>query len=506
MAKPKPTVTDYIVIALSPVLIMALVGSLCFFLIDVRYQGKMDGDLCWVMFWFVLAIVLISRIAIEHGAERAALFGIALGGTLWLYLIRTSPAYLLGIVLMALVWYCAHKLVWDCTLIDDDQDSSGQGLLQKSAAPKPQTTTKIKTSKITKKPRRKPPESPGRSVLYFSLAALPLFGVGQVLLPTDPGSGRRLGFALMIIYLAAALGLLVTTSFLGLRRYLRQRYLPMPASIAFAWVKFGAGIIILVLALAMFLPRPGATAAWTTLSTQVDQQLRKASQYASRNQPAQPGEGRAANQTSDSGTQNRESSEKSPSAEPAKDSGGTAQPTQPVNAPAILSGAANGLYFILRNTLLVIGVLLAGWWLFRCRHIFAELFRSLMESLRKALLLSLPKPVRPTGPVPLLPRRRPLSEFQNPFYATKDSSRSPEEIILYTYDAIQAWAQEQGIEGHPEQTAREFCSEMTAHLPDLNSPLQHLAFLHAHAAYGQHLPENCDLEPLKELWRRLTWK
>jgi hypothetical protein len=40
----------------------------------------------------------------------------------------------------------------------------------------------------------------------------------------------------------------------------------------------------------------------------------------------------------------------------------------------------------------------------------------------------------------------------------------------------------------------------------LDAPLRHLSFLYAHAAYGRHLPAPCDLEPLKEIWRRLTWK
>ena len=130
--KPQKTAADLMVIALSPALIMLLVGSLCFFLIEVFYHGKMEGTVRWVMFWFVVAIVLVTRIAIEQNSEYAALYGLALAGTVWFYLVRTQPAYLLGLLLLAIVWFCAHKLVWDCTLIiDEDEDSSGQGLLPK---------------------------------------------------------------------------------------------------------------------------------------------------------------------------------------------------------------------------------------------------------------------------------------------------------------------------------------------------------------------------------------
>jgi len=61
MAKPNKTVADYMIISISPVLIMLLVGSLCFFLIEVFFRGAAIGSVRWVMFWFVMAVVLVSR-------------------------------------------------------------------------------------------------------------------------------------------------------------------------------------------------------------------------------------------------------------------------------------------------------------------------------------------------------------------------------------------------------------------------------------------------------------
>jgi hypothetical protein len=103
MSKPQKTTADYMLIALSPALIMALVGSLCFFLIEVFYRGKMMGGVCWVMFWFIIGIVLVSRIAIESSTTHAAVYGFALAFATWFYMARTQPAYLLGIVLLAIV-------------------------------------------------------------------------------------------------------------------------------------------------------------------------------------------------------------------------------------------------------------------------------------------------------------------------------------------------------------------------------------------------------------------
>ena len=32
--------------------------------------------------------------------------------------------------LLGLIWWATNKLTWDCTVIEDDQDASGEGLLQ----------------------------------------------------------------------------------------------------------------------------------------------------------------------------------------------------------------------------------------------------------------------------------------------------------------------------------------------------------------------------------------
>jgi hypothetical protein len=501
--KPQKTAADLMVIALSPALIMALVGSLCFFLIEVFYRGQMAGSVRWVMFWFVVAIVLVSRIAIEKSSEYAALYGLALAGTVWYYLARTQRAYGLGVLLLAVVWFCAHKLVWDCTLIDEDEDSSGQGLLQSRPAAKAEPKLKAKRKRVAS-------GSPGSWVVYFSLAALPLFGLGQALLPAHAAGSRRMGLIFVVLYMGAALGLLITTSFLGLRRYLRQRYLRMPAVVALSWLKLGGGVALVILAAALFLPRPGANQAWMALRYQIDYRLRQASQYASKSNPHGQGEGRAGD---DAGGKQGES--KTPGSQqnnkPASGSQGTtSSPSGPPPAAAMPGGQEGSIYQFLRKSLLVVAVIVAGWWLFRCRYLLLEIARSLVEAIvdffRKLLdLVPARKPAKPGEPVPPRPKLRPLAEYKNPFYAGQEQMRPPAEIIIYTYDAMQAWAREQGLEPHPEQTAREFCQEMAARWPEQAGAFRHLSFLYAHAAYGLHLPAHCDLEPLKELWRQLTW-
>jgi len=289
---------DYLAIAVSPALIMALVGSLVFFLIEVLYVGDYQARLNYVFALFVFAAVLVARISIEMGSERAALYSLPLAGAVFVVLLKFvehpsifSP--LINLALIALVWWCSHKLTWDCTFIDDEEDSSGEGLMQRVGADDATDASADEASadeatadkSSADKPKRKANElaaglgndetepvplwrklftdtgqkhTPGVWVLYFSLAALPLFGMLQRFIPASDVAGRRWAFTMLFIYVAAGLCLLVTTSFLGFRRYLRQRQIEMPAPMAITWVGIGGALVAVVMLLAMLLPRPAA--------------------------------------------------------------------------------------------------------------------------------------------------------------------------------------------------------------------------------------------------------
>ncbi len=285
------TNADYVAIAVSPALVMALVGSLVFFLIEVLYVGDYTARLNYVFALFVFATVLIARIAIELGSERAAMFSLPLGLLMFLALGRFVEhagafGWLINLGLLAGVWWSSHKLTWDCTVIDDNQDSSGEGLLGRvgfdppngdgarddrpdkpggslvggnelfddaadGESAQPSLWQRLVSANAG-------PHTPGLWVLYFSLAALPLFGIGQHWIPAGDVGRRRYAFGLLAVYVAAGLSLLVTTSFLGLRRYLRQRNVEMPAPMAVTWVTLGGALILLVMFVAALLPRPAA--------------------------------------------------------------------------------------------------------------------------------------------------------------------------------------------------------------------------------------------------------
>ena len=125
------TLVDYLVAAIEPALIITMVGSLMFFLLDMWYDGPVIARLRWILFWFVLGIVLITRVSMQIGTNLALGYGVALGGAVALVatvLAGFQPALL---VIMGIVWWATHRLTFDCTLLDEDQDA-GVGLLQET--------------------------------------------------------------------------------------------------------------------------------------------------------------------------------------------------------------------------------------------------------------------------------------------------------------------------------------------------------------------------------------
>jgi len=289
--RPNQTLADYVALAISPALVMGLVGSLVFFLLEVCYsqQGEYKDHLQYIFFFFVFGAVLVSRISMTQGiAGRAGLYGLVLAGAAWagmqVYVqypkesAAGSFSWLINLVLVGVVWWCAHRLTWDCTQIDEETEVGGEGLLQatgleKSAdgAAKKEPVEEPEGDSEKKGPGsligwwekleryregRKKRRVLGAWVIYFSLAALPLFGLGEALIPVEETARRQYVFWLMGLYVGCGLGLLLTTCFLSIRRYLRQRRLQMPAAMTAVWLTTGGGLIVALLVIGALLPRP----------------------------------------------------------------------------------------------------------------------------------------------------------------------------------------------------------------------------------------------------------
>lgn len=285
---------DFVVIAICPALIMAMVGSLVFFLLEVFYVGQYQARLQWVFACFVFATVLIARISMMHdGGTRAPIYGILLAIPTFLatlYFIEYQSPLLQALAwpingfILALIWWSAHKLTYDCTYEDESSDASGRGLLEAAGLDPDAESDAAKESgsdpsldevgedseaepareddsgslhdrkrKPETKTRPEKRHTPGVWIVYFSLAALPLFGLGQLLLPA---AKRGYGSWLLAAYVASGLGLLLCTSFLNLRRYLRERKVPMPHTVTAAWLVMGAILIGGLVGFGLIIPWP----------------------------------------------------------------------------------------------------------------------------------------------------------------------------------------------------------------------------------------------------------
>jgi hypothetical protein len=535
--KPTKTLADFLVIAVSPALIMVMVHSVCFFLVEVFYRGEAAGGVRWVLFWFVLAVVLIARIGIEQGDGQAMIYGLALACVTWLYLSTVQPNVVFGALLLGIVWFTAHKLTCNCTLIDEEADASGQGLLQtlrqlprrfkKEQVPAAKTVATPKASVSVPSPKKEKAASsqiPGIWLIYYSLAALPLFGLGQTLLPAGDLAARQQGFAYLFFYLAAALGLLVITSFLGLRRYLRQRHVVMPGKIALGWIQFGVVGAAIVLCLSLLLPRPGSSEAWGTLRYHVDYQLRRASEFAARFSPHGTGSGRAGNTAPPGGQQENKPTQPGQASNPNQDqntgandqgnqqSGGASKQGTPTGQEGngnsgktlpSLSPSASSIYPWVKILFWFIAAAGLIWMLLRYRVvILTALWRTwaalsnfiaeLLGFFRPAT--QAPQPASKTAGV------TPFKMLKNPFLTGGDRIWPREELIIYSYDALQSWVMEQEVKHGSPQTPREFCRQLEEEMPEAANALKHLAFVYGHVAYGGSVPDNYDPEHLRLLW------
>lgn len=642
MAKSQPEMTwaDYLAVGVAPVFIMALVGSLCFFLLDLGYAGEYAGRLRWILFWFVFGSVMLARVSITQGAAHAGMLGMALGLATIVAIASFVNQALVGCLLVGVVWWCAHKLTWNCTFIDDTVDPSAAGLLEtaghderlagrrigtRSAAEKVynplaedsfggEEAVRLQQSSWWKRAWRSITDlepkahAPGLSVLYFSLAALPLFGFGQWLIPAAAADRQASAFRWLAVYLASGLALLLITSFLGLRRYLRRRTLEMPAAMTSAWMGVGATMIVVLLVGAMVLPLPSARHDWAVAlrdrvltspereastiaplksdgtesedpdaarttegqsnaesedssngageekggggsqgessnasagdngqgkptdqggeesgresgdsqgqdgeknensessgdSSGQDSQSKgdKPADNQQGNQSKRPGGGNSPDQASQSkspGTQSQSQSGNQ-SNSPASTPPPSHTPSAPPNPLASL-GWLRPLFWIV---LAVAALVLA--FVFRERMI--ALLREIAEIWRGLWQIVFPRKVRASDENKTTPKPSflPFSHFANPFLDGRARKASTDELVKYTFAALEAWAYEQGASHRAEETPLEFTARITATFDSVGNDATRVGGWLARSLYARQTPPREALATLESLWRTM---
>ncbi|MEC7717126.1 MAG: hypothetical protein VYC98_04900, partial [Planctomycetota bacterium] len=288
MNSEQRSIAEIILELIAPALIMVLVGSFVMFLVEVFYQGTYTARLDIILMLFTFAAVLIGRISIEQDHSVAALYAIVLGIVTLLAMVRfvelTGPlaafSLPINVGLLAIVWFFTHKLVWDCTFVDMTKDVTATGLLDSvgnrwkklrdafdevdqlasdEVNPVRPTTPNQPAAPWTpflRWLRHRKANTPGLWVIYFAVLTMPTFGIAQGFIPASDLPSRRWVFQLFVAYILASLGLLMTTSLIGLMRYLHGRRVEMPNSLMISWISVGSVVGVALLCLAWLLPRP----------------------------------------------------------------------------------------------------------------------------------------------------------------------------------------------------------------------------------------------------------
>jgi len=588
------TAGDVIVSAISPVLIMGLVGSLVFFLATVFYGGRYEYRLLYTLFFYVCGAVLVGRIAVAIDRNRSWIYGGVLAFVtflalrIWVEYPEDSPMTpfkdLINVVLIGVVWWASNRLTWDCTFIDPNRRGSGKGLLaaagwEKRPGVRPDVVEDMQEDERRYAPglagwyerydqwvksRAKRPHTPGLTVVYFSLAALPIFGLGQTLIDADDTPRRNFTFWLAAVYVGCALGLLLTTSYVGLRRYLGQRKLKMPATMTATWLGLGAVLIVAFLVVGALLPRPfSETPPWNP--TRAMTRERDASDYSVNRDSGGKGQGRTGEQATkgdgdatgkggepgakgksgdaksgsgdkqgdkgsggdkSGGNEGKKGDGKSdPKSRDGKESGRQAtgeqkdgnksgsNPAQRVQQSSI-GNAVSKVADVLKWIVFAALALLVLFIVFRHGLKFLSNFmpwaRNLLAAIdawwkglfgRRRDVSIEEKGMAVTAPVE---SRVPFLAFSNPFADGTADGRSPEELVRYSFEALEAWAGDRDAPRQPDETPLEFAARLGDQFVWLRPDSRRLALLVARMAYAEgNLPAD-SRSTLEHFWERLT--
>jgi hypothetical protein len=578
--KPRPTLADYVTIVLSPALIMAMIVSLVFFLLTILYRGEFTERLHHIFFFFIFGMVLVARISMESGvSDHAPLYGgvLAVLAAIALGTFVTYPAELVGISwlinagLIGMAWWLSYRLTYSCTYIDEKAENTGTGVLQAAGleeTPDVQVQPPPKESKREKKlswweryqrfrAERKKTQPPGVWVVYFALAALPIFGLGQSLIDVGEVERRNYTFWLMTLYVGSSLGLLVTTAFLGLRRYLRQRRLEMPNLVTTAWLAMGAVLLVVLLTIGAILPRPQAEFSALSLARLGSKEI-DASKHALNQGDAGKGEGQPGKQEQDpkgAPVKGKKGDAKDGKGEPkgadskgnqkdtANDPGKKAddsrqpkgkpqdakndpgkkagdndakqdQPQAPpdesksnswLNSLSKFTTVLKWIVFGILAFITVVFVLRGG---LRYLANFTDWARRLLESLRAfwERLFGAPQSdavSKESAAEISRTRRVPFDAFANPFLNGRADEMTPVELVRYSFEALEAWAIEHDCGRGAQETPIEFTQRMANEVASLDKETKHLGSLYARVLYARGVLSAGWRDTLEEFWKQL---
>lgn len=532
---------DWLVLAVTPALLVSLVSCLLFFVVDILYRGRHGGRMEWILFFSTVGMVLIGRVRlIDEIAKRASLYSAALGGLVWIGLCMYIPppegwpfaAHIAAMgTLVALGFWVTRILVLDTTDLNDDDEIEGQGLLaaggleddpaERLRAQVENATGRAHFQKLIKPARIRRP--PGGVVVLFCLVTLPLFGLGQALIPISEQERRWRSLVLLMGYLGSGFLLLLTCCFLGLRRYVARRGISMPASMAAAWLGTGSLIVGLVLLGALLIPRPADTGGIVALITQsgTSKPTKKESGGFHQDDAKSTGSGNDKNAKTpdkngkgkdpagkESGSKKGQDAKKESNDSNRSDPNKNDTPTKDNSADMsdrlseLMSGIMPILKMIVAGAIVVMLVLFLAWraamghsntdWVNRWLGWLFKLWDGLSgRKPQRMAREAVPEDFQTDS-------WKPFKDFGNPF-----TGRYPlegPELVREVFAGVVAWGRDKRLPPRTGETAREFSKRMGDEYPALESGLRQLAHLVDQVEYAPTSAVVVQRESLQELW------
>ena len=127
--RDKPEVLDQLLGTIGLVLIVFLMVSLTFFILARFSLSSKWTSSHWLLFWEVLATVLVSRMFLIDDLKRVVGgYSFVLGMVIWVPFALIGDVEILGIVtgLMIFVGWFTYKITWDLTdLGEREEDEDG---------------------------------------------------------------------------------------------------------------------------------------------------------------------------------------------------------------------------------------------------------------------------------------------------------------------------------------------------------------------------------------------
>jgi hypothetical protein len=108
-----------------------------------------------------------------------------------------------------------------------------------------------------------------------------------------------------------------------------------------------------------------------------------------------------------------------------------------------------------------------------------------------------PAPNEQTPPI------RPFAAFANPFDTGLDQRFSPNDLVIYSFEALEAWASEHKLGRSPDETPSEFVRRLGDARADLRPDATRLVGYFVTIIYGQKGFQNEVLPPLRQFWQAI---